>query len=218
MPDFAVNRTMMVDTQVRPNDVTRYPLIEAMLTVPREEFVPDARRSVAYSGENLALGHDRVLLEARTLAKMIEALEVDPSDLVLDVGCGFGYSAAVLARMAEAVVALEDNEDLVRETEGRIIATGIDNVVVLQGSLSGGNEKQGPYDAILISGGAVEQVPEALIGQLKEGGRIVALFSEGNLGVVRCGLKVNGRVSWRYCFNAHAPQLPGFAVSQGFAL
>lgn len=209
---------MMVDTQVRPNDVTKYPLIEAMLTVPREEFVLDARRSVAYSGENLPIGPDRVLLEPRTLAKMIDALDIVPSDLVLDLGCGFGYSAAVLAQMAEAVVAVEEDEEFVREAEGRILAAGIDNVVVLHNPLSAGYEKQGPYDAILVSGGSVEEVPAMLADQLKEGGRIVALFREGNLGVVRSGLKVNGRINWRYAFNAHAPLLSGFALTRGFAL
>lgn len=209
---------MMVDTQVRPNDVTKYPLIEAMLTVPREEFVLDARRSVAYSGENLPIGPDRVLLEPRTLAKMIDALDIVPSDLLLDLGCGFGYSAAVLAQMAEAVVAVEEDEEFVREAEGRILAAGIDNVVVLHNPLSAGYEKQGPYDAILVSGGSVEEVPAMLADQLKEGGRIVALFREGNLGVVRSGLKVNGRINWRYAFNAHAPLLSGFALTRGFAL
>lgn len=208
----------MVDTQVRPNDVTKYPLIEAMLTVPREEFVPDARRSVAYSGENLPIGPDRVLLEPRTLAKMIDALNIVPTDLVLDLGCGFGYSAAVLAQMAEVVVAVEEDEEFVREAETRIIAAGIDNVVVLRNALAAGYEKQGPYDAILISGGSVEEVPAMLTDQLKEGGRIVALFREGNLGVVRSGLKVNGRINWRYAFNAHAPLLSGFAMERGFAL
>lgn len=218
MPDFVVNRTMMVDTQVRPNDVTQYPLIEAMLTVPREEFVPDARRSVAYSGENLPLGHGRVLFEPRTLAKMVDALAIQPTDLVLDLGCGYGYSAAVLAQVAQAVVAVEDQAELVREAETRLAAAGVDNVVVLEGALGIGNPKQGPYDAILIGGGAVEQVPDALIDQLKEGGRIVALFLEGNLGIVRSGLKVNGRINWRYRFNAFAPLLSGFSITREFAL
>lgn len=218
MPDFAVNRTVMVDTQVRPSDVTSYPLIEAMLTIPREEFVPDARRSVAYSGENLPLGNGRVLLEPRTLSKMIEELNIQPTDLVLDLGGGYGYSAAVLASLAQAVVAIEDSEEFVREAETRLLANGSDNVVVLESALSAGYPKQGPYDAILIGGGSVEEVPEALTDQLKEGGRIVALFHEGNLGVVRNGLKVNGRINWRYGFNAHAPLLPGFALSREFSL
>lgn len=115
MPDFAARRTMMVDTQVRPNDVTKYPIIEAMLTIPREEFVPDARRAVAYSGENLELAPGRVLLEPRTLAKMVDAVDPQPDDLVLDIGCGYGYASAVMAFMAQAVIAVEDDEDMARE-------------------------------------------------------------------------------------------------------
>lgn len=218
MPDFAVNRTMMVDTQVRPNDVTKYPLIEAMLTVPREEFVPDARRSVAYTGENLPLAPGRVLLEPRTLAKMIDALDIQPDDLVMDLGCGYGYSAAVLAQLAVAVVAVEEDDELVREAETRIGAAGIDNVAVVQNPLRAGYDNQAPYDAILVSGGAVEEIPEDLVPQLKEGGRIAALFLQGNLGVVRVGIKLNGLLNWRYAFNASAPLLPGFAIARGFAL
>ena len=120
--------------------------------------------------------------------------------------------------MAEAVVAVEEDEDFVREAEARVLAAGIDNVVVLRNPLSAGYEKQGPYDAILVGGGSVEEVPSALADQLKEGGRIVALFREGKLGIVRSGLKVNGRINWRYAFNAHAPLLSGFAMTRGFAL
>src|SRR6056297_2704105 len=105
MTDFATRRRMMVDTQVRPSDVTKFPIIEAMLTVPREEFVPNSLREAAYMGEHVDLGGGRVLLDPRILAKMLDALAVTPGDLVLDVGTATGYSAAVLAHLAEAVVA-----------------------------------------------------------------------------------------------------------------
>lgn len=217
MTDFASRRTMMVDTQVRPNDVTKFPIIEAMLSIPREEFVPPARRAVAYSGENLEIGHGRVLLEPRTLAKMVDALDVRPGDLVLDLACGYGYSSAVLARMAEAVVAIEDDEEMAGEAERRLAEAGVFNVAVLNGQLAEGAPKQGPYDAILIGGG-VEEVPAAITEQLKDGGRIAALFVENRLGVVRLGHRLNGRVNWRYAFNAHAPLLSGFARQRGFSL
>lgn len=217
MTDFAARRTTMVDTQVRPNDVTKFPVIEAMLAIPREDFVPASRRAVAYSGENLPLGDSRVMLEARTLAKMVDALDIEPGDLVLDLACGFGYSAAVIARMAEAVVAIEDDEEMANEAQTRLADAGIYNVAVLAGDLTAGNAKQGPYDAILIEG-AVEEVPAAIIDQLKDGGRIAALFMEGSLGVVRIGHRLNGRVNWRYAFNAHAPLLAGFKRQRGFSL
>lgn len=217
MTDFAARRTMMVDTQVRPNDVTKFPVIEAMLTIPREDFVPAARRAVAYSGENLDIGNGRVLLEPRTLAKMVDALDIQPDELVLDLGCGYGYSAAVIARMAEAVVAIEDNDELVAEAETRLAESGVFNVAVLSAKLNEGAPDQGPYDVVLIEG-AVEDVPEAIVSQVKEGGRIAAMFVEGKLGVVRLGFKLNDRINWRYAFNANAPLLPGFTRERGFSL
>lgn len=217
MTDFAQRRTMMVDTQVRPNEVTSYPVIEAMLNVPREQFVPESRRDVAYVGNNIDLAPGRVLLEPRTLGKMMDVLDLQNGDLVLDVGCGYGYSAAVMARIAEAVVALEEDAAMAAEAESRLAAQDVFNVAVVQGALAEGCASQAPYDAILIEG-AVEQVPEALAEQLREGGRIVALFREGNLGTVRIGHKLDGRLNWRFGFHATAPLLPGFARPRGFVL
>ncbi|WP_234853792.1 protein-L-isoaspartate O-methyltransferase family protein [Paracoccus everestensis] len=217
MSDFAARRTTMVDTQVRPSDVTKFPVIEAMLAVPMEDFVPPSRRAVAYSGENLDLGGNRVLLEPRTLGKMIDMLDLQPGDLVLDLGCGFGYSAAVLARLVQTVVAIEDNADMAAEAERRLSEAGVFNVAVLNAPLNEGAPRQAPYDAILINGG-VEDVPEAILSQLKEGGRIAALFVEGALGVVRIGHFLNGRIIWRYAFNAGAPLLPGFERVRSFSL
>jgi len=216
MQDFAARRTMMVDTQVRPNDVTKFPIIDAMLNVPREEFVPAARREAAYVGENVEIAPGRVLLEPRNFAKMLDALDIQPSDLVLDIGCGLGYSAAVIARMAEAVVALED-ADLAPQAEATLAQAGADNAAVVAGDLAAGSAKHGPYDVIIIEG-AVEAVPQAILDQLKEGGRIAALFIEGALGTVRIGHKIDGDVTWRYAFNASAPLLPGFKASKSFML
>lgn len=217
MTDFQQRRMMMVDTQVRPNDVTKYPVIAAMLDIPREDFVPDSRRDVAYVGDNVDLGHGRVLLEPRTLAKMIDTLDVQPTELVLDLGCGYGYAAAVLGRMAQAVVAVEELPDMAAAATERLAAARADNVAVVQGRLTEGAAAQGPYDAILVGGG-IEELPEAIADQLAEGGRIVALFLEGALGVVRLGRKLDGRIDWRMVFNAAAPLLPGFARRPGFVL
>ncbi|MBM3604727.1 MAG: protein-L-isoaspartate O-methyltransferase [Alphaproteobacteria bacterium] len=217
MTDFAARRTMMVDTQVRPNDVTKFPVIEAMLNVPREDFVPASRRSVAYTGDNLDIGHGRVLLEPRTLGKMVDALDIQPNELVLDLACGLGYSAAVIARMAEAVVAIEEDAELAAEAERRLSEAGIYNVAVLRAPLTVGAPKQGPYDVILIEG-AVEEVPASITDQLRDGGRIGAVFREGALGIARIGHYLSGHVNWRYAFNANAPMLAGFARGRGFSL
>lgn len=217
MADFAARRTMMVDTQVRPNDVTKFPIIDAMLTVPREEFVPAQLREAAYVGGNTEIGGGRVLLEPRTLAKMLDALDLQAGEIVLDIGCGYGYSAAVIARMVEAVIAVEEDATLVQLAESRLADAGADNVAVIEGALAGGAAKHGPYDAITIEG-AAETVPQAILDQLKEGGRIACLFMENSLGVCRIGHKVDGRVAWRFAFNAAAPVLPGFSAERAFTL
>ena len=217
MTSYSDRRRVMVDTQVRPSDVTKFPIIAAMLAVPRENFVPGARREAAYIGENLPLGPGRVVLEPRTFAKMLDAIDIGPADLVLDVGCGLGYSAAVIGRLAEAVVALEADPAMAAEAEAALSAAGVDNVVVLTGPLTEGAARHGPYDAITIQGAATH-LPQPLIDQLKDGGRIACLFIEGSLGTMRIGYKSNGQVSWRFAFNAAAPVLPGFARASEFVL
>ena len=217
MTDYQTRRTMMVDTQVRPSDVTKFPIIEAMLAVRREVFVPDSQREVAYAGKSLDLGDGRVLLEPRTFAKMLDVLDVQPDEMVLDIGCGLGYSAAVIARICEAVVAVEENEDWAKDAESLLSDEGADNVAVLPGSLAAGAAKHGPYDAAILQGG-VEKLPEALVGQLKIGGRIACLFMEGELGICRLGLKQANGISWRDEFNASAPIMPGFEAETEFAL
>jgi len=217
MSDYTARRTMMVDTQVRPSDVTKFPIIEAMLTVPREPFVPRSKREAAYLGETLPLGEGRVLLEPRTLAKMLDALDINSSELVLDLGCGMGYSAAVIARMAEAVVAVEESEALSQDAEETLSDVGADNVIYHHGSIAEGAPQHGPYDVIVVQGG-VEALPDAIVGQLKEGGRIGCIFMEGALGSVRIGYKSQGEISWRFDFNAGAPVLPGFQRESSFAL
>jgi protein-L-isoaspartate(D-aspartate) O-methyltransferase len=216
MQDFAMFRTRMVDSQVRPNDVTKFPVIEAMLSVPREDFVPAARRATAYVGENIGLAPGRVILEPRTIAKMLEALDIQPNDLVLDIGCGLGYAAALIARMAEAVVAVEDAE-FADTAQAALSITGADNAAVLAGQLTAGAAKHGPYDAILIEG-AIDALPAEIEAQLKEGGRICGLFTDGGSGVARIGRKIDGVITWRFAFNASAPVLPGFGQAQEFAL
>ena len=217
MTDFTARRTMMVDTQVRPNDVTKYPIIEAMLAVPREAFVPGGQREAAYVGGNIDIAPGRAMLEPRTLAKMLDALDIQPTDLVLDIGCGLGYSAAIIARMAEAVVALEEDGTLAAEAQARLSAEGADSAAVVEGALAEGSAKHGPYDVIIVEG-AAETVPDAVLAQLKEGGRIGCLFMDGALGACRIGHKVDGVVTWRFAFNATAPVLPGFAARREFTL
>lgn len=217
MADTAALRTMMVDTQVRPSDVTKFPIIDALLHVPRHLYVPEDKADLAYVGTHLDLAPGRVVLEPRGFAKMLEALDIGPGDLVLDLGCGLGYSTAVLAQLAEAVVGVEEDADLAEDAEARLGEQGVDNAAVIQAPLRDGSPKHGPYDVICVQG-AVEEMPGALLDQLKEGGQIAAIFMAGALGECRVGVKIDGRVSWRMAFNATAPVLPGFTAAPSFAL
>lgn len=217
MTDYKARRTMMVDTQIRPSDVTKFPIIDAMLTVPREAFVPDAKREAAYVGENLTIAAGRVMIEPRTLAKMLDALDISPRNIALDIGCGLGYSTAILAKMCEFVVAVEEDAALADGATALLSEHGIDNAAVMTSDLAQGAAKSAPYDIITVQGG-VEVVPDAILAQLREGGRIACIFAEGALGIVRIGHKIDGEVNWRFSFNAGAPVLSGFEGEDAFAL
>ncbi|NCX58801.1 MAG: protein-L-isoaspartate O-methyltransferase [Rhodobacteraceae bacterium] len=178
MTDYKMRRQIMVDTQVRPSDVTKFPIIDALLNVPREKFVPDGKREAAYIGENLSIGPSRVILEPRTLAKLLDVLDIKNNELVLDIGSGLGYSSAVISRMAELVIAVEQDKGFATEAE----------------------------------------IPLSILNQLKNGGRIGAVFIEEGLGTARIGYKLNSNITWRYSFNAAVPVLEGFLKQKDFVL
>ncbi len=217
MVEVSAQRMTMVDTQIRPSDVTKFAVIDAMLSVPREEFVPGRVRGTAYCDGQIVLGPGRVMLEPRTLAKMLDALDIRPSELVLDLGCGLGYSSAVVARLAEAVIAVEEDTEMAAEAEARLVMTGADNVAVFPAPLAEGGPRHGPYDAVMLQGG-IEILPNAIMSQIKDGGRIAAIFVQGALGVCRMGLRNGGSVDWRDAFNAVAPVLRGFVREREFQL
>lgn len=215
MTDFAAARQAMVDCQVRPSDVTRYAIIEAMLWCPRERFVAKSRAETAYAGAEIPLGSGRVMLEPRTLAKMLEAARIGPRDLVLDLAPGTGYSTALIARMAEAVIAIEPDEGFAATAQAVLADLDADNAVVSVGDPAEGDPGHGPYDVIFING-AVETLPEALTGQLKQGGRLVALFNRAGAGQCHVLTRAAGGLSRLYMFDASAPVLDGFRASAEF--
>ena len=190
MTDYKTRRKIMVDTQIRPSDVTKFPVIDAFLSVPREKFLPDGKREAAYIGENFQIGQSRILLEPRTLAKLLDALDIHKDELVLDIGSGLGYSSAIISLIAEVVIAVEDDSSLVSEAEEILSEIGVDNVVVQIGKLEDGAPEHGPYDVIILQGG-VGEIPGSILNQLKNGGRIGAIFIEKGLGTAKIGFKLN---------------------------
>lgn len=216
MSDYAAARHAMVDCQVRPSDVTRYAIIDAMLWAPRERFVGKAKRDIAYAGAEIELAPGRVLLDPRCFAKMVEAARIGSSDLVLDLAPGSGYSTAIIARMAEAVIAVEPDADLADWAQTLLAELEVDNAVVSHGDPAKGDPEHGPFDVIFVNG-AVEELPESLTDQLKSGGRLVALFREGSVGKCCVLTRSASGLARRYMFDADAPLLRGFERREEFA-
>jgi protein-L-isoaspartate(D-aspartate) O-methyltransferase len=215
MTDFTVARRNMVASQVRANDVTDLRIQEAMGEIPRELFVPRAVRSIAYMSEILPLGNGRALMEPRNFAKLVHAVHIRPADVVLVIGAGTGYGAAVIARLAETVVALEEDEALAKEADGLLAQVGADNAAIVKGPLVQGYPSQAPYDVIVVEG-CVEQLPDALLAQLKEGGRLGVFVLENGVGKARIFTRTAKAVSGRTVFDGMAPLLPGFARAREF--
>lgn len=214
MLDSAQQRANMVATQLRANDVTDTRLIKAILSVPREDFVPAALVPLAYMEGCIPLGKGRVLLDLRSLGKMAQLAAIGPSDRVLDVGCGTGYSTAVLAHLAAHVTGLEQERELAETAKAHL--RGAANAAVVCSKMSEGLPARAPFDVIFLNG-AVEQAPHALTEQLADGGRLVCIVQEGAAGHARLFLKEGGAVGERDAFDAQVPVLPGFEKTRSFA-
>lgn len=217
MNDYAAARTAMVDRQVRPSDVTSFPIIEAMLAIPREAFAAPDARSVAYVDGPLPQGQGRYALEPRVFAKMLDGARIGPDDLILDLAPGLGYSTAVIARMSAAVIAIEPDETLAAAAAEALAAQDVDNAMVRQGAPAEGDPAHGPFDAIFING-AIGEAPKALLEQLKDGGRLVAITMDGAHGRAEAVMRSGDRFTTRRLFDAAAPMLPGFEKEAEFAL
>jgi protein-L-isoaspartate(D-aspartate) O-methyltransferase len=221
MIDSQQQRINMVESQVRPSDITDRRIIRAMLEVPREAFVPSSLRALAYMDGAVPVvdGAEaaRCLLAPRTFAKLAQLAEIGPDAIVLDVGCATGYSTAVLARLAKSVVAVEVNAELTARARETLSRLGVTNALVLDGELPKGAPMQAPFDAILLEG-AVACMPEKLLGQLKDAGRLAAIATDGVFGRANVWRRTGKLFDARPAFDAGAPVLPGFARRPHFVL
>ena len=221
MADFAQQRANMVDSQVRPSDVTDRRIPRAMLDVPRELYVPAAKRAIAYMDDPIVVGETqgtaRHLMAPRQLAKLLQHMDVGADAAVLDVGAATGYAAAVLARMARSVVALEVDPALAERAASTLRQAGTANVTVETGLLTAGLPSRAPYDAILVEGGLID-VPAALLDQLKDGGRLVAVRVRNGVGKATLWRRYAMQFDHRELFDASAIILPGFEKPAGFVL
>ena len=213
--DYAKLRTNMVDNQLRTTDVTDHAVLDAMGEVPREAFVPAALRPLAYIDEDIRLPGGRYVIEPSPFAKLVQLAGVRAGDFILDVGCATGYSAAVLSRLASSVIALEEDEALAATATETLSDHGFDNVAVVTGPLTAGYAAEGPYDLIMVEG-AVETVPQALIDQMRDGGRMVVVEGHGNAAAAWLYVRDGDVVSRRRGFNCAVKSLPGFSREAEF--
>lgn len=207
----------MVECQLRTNKVTDERVLEAMGSVPREAFTGPEYEGIAYVDEDLPIAFGRYLMEPMVLARLLQAAEIDPEDVILDIGCGSGYTAAVCARISATVVAVESDSRLAGEATRLMGEIEADNVVVVVGTLKEGYQAQAPYDVIVFSG-SVPEIPDPVLDQLGEGGRLVCVLQEDEEGPGHAVIarRVRGLIRRQTLFEASVPTLPGFEREKGF--
>ena len=213
--DFAAARQNMVDCQILPNRVDDQRIVDALLKIPREKFVPDNLTGIAYVDEIVPLGGQRYVMEAMVVARLLQTAALNAEDVALSIGCGTGYATAILAQIVDTVVAVEPDRGLAQKANENLLAIGLDNVAVVEGKLEDGNIDQGPYNVIFFDG-AVQTVPDAICDQLAEGGRLVAIVSGERVGTAYLYSRFGGVISKRKVFDAGTPLLPGFGKQKAF--
>ena len=213
--DFAAARQNMVDCQILPNRVDDQRIVDALLKIPREKFVPDNLTGIAYVDEIVPLGGQRYVMEAMVVARLLQTAALNAEDVALSIGCGTGYATAILAQVVDTVVAVESHKGLAQKASENLAAIGLDNVAVVEGKLEDGNIDQGPYNVIFFDG-AVQTVPDAICDQLAEGGRLVAIVAGERVGTAYLYSRFGGVISKREVFDAGTPLLPGFGKQKAF--
>ena len=215
--DYRAARANMVRSQLLVNRVRDLRVTEAMGAVRREVFAPEDRRGAAYIDEDLPVSPGRHLMEPVVLARLLEAAEIAADDIALEVGCGSGYAACVMAQLCATVVALESDSALAAIAEASLAEEGADNAIVVRGDLAAGYAEQAPYDVIFLNG-AVAAIPELLAAQLAEGGRMVAVVRpDAGVGKGTLFRRSGGSMVRSERFDAATPVLPGFDAPRSFA-
>ncbi|NNC36599.1 MAG: protein-L-isoaspartate O-methyltransferase [Acidimicrobiales bacterium] len=217
MFDYNAARETMLDCQIRTSDVTDFAVQAAFKAVPREKFVPKSKMALAYGDANVDLGDGRWMMKPRDFAKMVDAADIEPTDVVLNIACDRGYSVAVLAHLAETVVALESAPELADKATAQLEQCDITNAAIVTGDLKAGAREHGPFDVIFVNG-AVSEISPSWVDQLAGGGRIVVPISSGHVCRVHVYTKSGDTLGERVVFDAGIPTIPGFEKEPEFAL
>ncbi len=216
MFDFSAAREHMIDCQIRTSDVTDYAILKAFRAVPREKFVPKASTPLSYSDTSIQTEDGRVMMKPRDISKLIQAAEIQSTDIVLDIACGRGYSSAILAQLAETVVALEDTDEAVERASSNLSAVEANNAVVVKGDLKAGAKEHGPFDVIFVNG-SVQDLPKTWFEQLANNGRLVAVVEDQGVGRATLFTKSGDTVGDRIVFDANVPMLAGTEKKPAFS-
>lgn len=213
--DFDAARETMVESQIRTADVTDYALLSAFRRTARERFVPAAQMALAYGDAIVDYGDGRSLMRPRDFAKLVQAADIKPHEVVLDLACGRGYSTAILAQLADTVVGLETDGDRVNRATDLLTEADVLNAAVVEGDLKKGAPEHGPFDVIMVSA-AVSSVPQSWFAQLANGGRLAVIVQNGPMGRATLFTKSGNAIGDRVVFDATAPLLPGFTPEPSF--
>ena len=215
--DYSTARRNMVESQIRTNRITHRGIIKGFEEIPREMFVPDHLETVAYVDEKLMVSEGRYLLEPMVLAMLLQAANIKTEDVVLEIGCGTGYSTAIISRLASTVVAIEEDKVLAELATKNLIELGVDNAAIMTNPLINGYSKQHPYNVIVFSG-SVTSIPQNIVEQVADNGRIVAVVNKNDsVGKGVLTTKFGSSISTEEIFDAWTPFLPGFERLQSFS-
>lgn len=218
MTTAEISRKNMIDCQIKPNKVTDPALLDILGRTPRERFVPRHLHAMAYIDEDIPMGNGRYLPEPMVLARLIQEAAIKPTDLVLDVACGTGYSTAIMAQLGATVVGLESSKEMADEAERHLRDLDILNVAIInQADLRNGYPQQGPYQVILING-SVASLPQNLLSQLADGGRLLTIVKppHSRIGQAVIVTRFGDSFTPRSLFDAATPSVPGLADSIKF--
>ena len=215
MDSHLLNKNM-IEGQIKPIGGMQKNILQAFSSVNRDDFVPQNLKENCYSEKNLFLKRDRFVLKANLIAKIISALNISNEENVLVIGSSTGYSSAIISRLAETVISIEEDQELLDFSEEAIKKNGIDNIVFINNAMIEGCSEQGPFNAIIIEG-AIDEVPAKILNQLEDNGRLIAMVNDNGISNVIEYQKKNDTFTDRFIFSCSAPKLKSFDKRKSFS-
>ena len=213
--DTYLENKNMIDGQVKPLSNIEPSILEALYNIDRKDYIPENFRDFSYSEKNVYIGNGRYLPKPAITAKLLSALEVETLETVLIIGSGTGYSAAITSKIAETVICIEEDQDLITFSESIAGSNSMNNIVFINSKLNKGYKDQGPYSCILIEGG-IEEVPNIILDQIAEGGKLVTVITQNDTGSAIKYIRKNNQIISQFLFSIEAPTLKSFEKAKKF--